>query len=886
MKYQYELTMKWMNRDENNNVIDDETINIDNDHIKQITVINDYENTNMPIMYASLMIDKNYIDKIIKNVKTAIIYLEINSMVIDEKDNTNISAKHITPYSGILTYFINQDINYNKDIEYKGDTSDSSKELLKTFTIGMMYEKCIEMNKNTTNITFIDTTPINEIAYFLKEYPLLIEPFDYNTKYSQLIVPPMDSLSKTIDFLNNVKVFYSTTYRFYIEPECIYLMSTSGKGVPKIGDEFDTCFFNVIPIDKSTSIKDGSNEDADNMCYQVDVHVKDTFFKIDTDTSKVYNSLISIIDPSIQSTSRNTGKGIAGLINKVNDIKDKINKTINDSRSLISDIPRTLSSESFLMSASADAIGYVIDRHGIPSTNNAFVDTIVKNEVAYQLREKGYTVYECGSMEAPLVIDNAIAEIENMKKLYIVKTTGGEKHDTKTKRKLVVDKLCDDQIKLLKYYKLKILSCKDSTKEINNNINDLKNNAIGCLMEMSSSESCFGGVEAENVCDNKESLKNKYNNCKKCAKGVQSSVNNLRENVNKINDLKVKLDQTKRVLSMFRNVYDLYMRATEENKPTVNPFDALISSLTSSAACVNKNSNTIKEGLVKAEASTSATLKMHKSMSNTMQTAISITNRYDNIVRSGLEIVNSIKGLKNSIREVRKLLTEQYKSMKKIGEAALSKFKQLNFSAGSLNELKTNINLIKDIENIGVLGVKQFEIAFNLNGTNDKGSLTGVKIIRIPNDNANMARNIKSDQENHSKMITMTKTDVDTSVFTPNKRYVINNYDGHSELNGSFILNKKIDYFLPSGDKFTISTVFDLMKVASENLNESSADKVSSVLSLLNNICGGNSKASNLINKGIEIAEGYKKAKNAYDEYKSAKKKYKKAVNKASKPNK
>lgn len=226
-----------------------------------MTIINDYEETNMPVIYADITIDKNYMDKVIKHAKTAHMFMYIYKM--SEKNDTGVKLKQLTSYTGKMSYFIDQDINYNKELDYKNTDEPNKKEVLQTFTIGLMFSECIETNKQTANTTLVNTTRMNAVAYYLQQYPYLIDTFTYNDNIDQLIVPPQESLSKTIQFLNDIKVFYDTPYRFYIDPGCVYLMNSSGEGTPKEGDLYDTVLFDIIPVDEGPAIEEGITEDSE-----------------------------------------------------------------------------------------------------------------------------------------------------------------------------------------------------------------------------------------------------------------------------------------------------------------------------------------------------------------------------------------------------------------------------------------------------------------------------------------------------------------------------------------------------------------------------------------------------------------------------------------------
>ena len=116
MKYEYLIELKW------SGVKDDgteDTINFNNENISSLMLTNDYEQSNMPMLAVTLTADKNDMDKIITNVKTACFYVSIYKLFINEV--TNLELKQLTPYYGKATYFVDQDINYNKERKFKED---------------------------------------------------------------------------------------------------------------------------------------------------------------------------------------------------------------------------------------------------------------------------------------------------------------------------------------------------------------------------------------------------------------------------------------------------------------------------------------------------------------------------------------------------------------------------------------------------------------------------------------------------------------------------------------------------------------------------------------------------------------------------------------------
>lgn len=137
MKYDYLIELKWSSIKDDGT---EDTINFNNENISSLMLTNDYEQSNMPMLAVTLTADKNDMDKIITNVKTACFYVSIYKLFMNEV--TNLELKQLTPYYGKATYFVDQDINYNKEIDYSDNKE--KKDNFIDFTIGMMFSECID----------------------------------------------------------------------------------------------------------------------------------------------------------------------------------------------------------------------------------------------------------------------------------------------------------------------------------------------------------------------------------------------------------------------------------------------------------------------------------------------------------------------------------------------------------------------------------------------------------------------------------------------------------------------------------------------------------------------------------------------------------------------
>lgn len=71
----------------------------------------------------------------------------------------------------------------------------------------------------------------------------------------------------------------------------------------------------------------------------------------------------------------------------------------------------------------------------------------------------------------------------------------------------------------------------------------------------------------------------------------------------------------------------------------------------------------------------------------------------------------------------------------------------------------------------------------------------------------------KNMAESNTVIIEIVKENIDTSVFTPNKEYQINNWQEYGEYNGRYTLLSKQDYIVNNSGQFGMSTMVKLRKV-------------------------------------------------------------------------
>jgi len=258
-------------------------------NIRYLTVEYNYEATNMPILIMNASLDKRLIDDMIKNQGKKNIVLTIKKYIIDQP----LIIKEIYIQEE-FTYFISSnDINKNDVEDYLGEENKSNKDITKIVNIGLLSEKLINNNKITINEVAKNTTLMDLICYHMRHMKLLIEPMN-NKNISEFIIPPCDSISKLLAYVNRYYTFYKDGYRLFYDFDKTYLLSNTTNYVKAKGDKYNDIFITISESTTRNFIVQGMEIDDITNKIDIDIPMSDISISEDTSTSKSYDKLIAI----------------------------------------------------------------------------------------------------------------------------------------------------------------------------------------------------------------------------------------------------------------------------------------------------------------------------------------------------------------------------------------------------------------------------------------------------------------------------------------------------------------------------------------------------------------------------------------------------------------
>lgn len=749
---------------------------IDQKNIKSLTIYKEYDKYNMPIATMNLHIDKKFADNIIKNSKTATMIMAVYKYQLDN----NAAIKQLY-FKHEFSYLTDDDTNKTEDIDYaKTDSKDEDREdVYRILKLGLISKKLVDRNLSPNNATIYKSSMQNIIVDLLNiSEPLLIEPFTETELVEQLIIPPKESLSKTLDYLNTIRVFYNTGYRFFMDLDNIYLVSKSGKATLRNVDKYATIKFNLSDIGgKEEAILEGFRDDDKTKSYIVDIPTTDIKYGKDNITDKELNGFTAVIDASKtvqQSYLKNSRAfgGIFGVYQNIMNTMNAIKKASSSVRQVVKNIHQT-----------TDTIkgnfNQIVEQ---AKESKSVIDTVA-------------TQAEALLRELPKTALDGTAEVVGLDGVV-------RKSDTNIK---------DVLTNIIKHTVVMQTTSTNTVEKSEDKFGKFKEAYTGQIYHIENFGSLVGAISPINFTDNTAQLTKEVS--KLPEKREQSKIH-FKESmtdfnaeytkyitsneiiVNSLNDTPDKLfyvtkkDNTGKAIE----THELDLRALKSNLPElVKNLDFSKMKLSDMKGFAEQMKNSLKlnanvgDGLKKQIA---ATREIPKDFSK-------------QILEGANTYVKSLQDTKNiAIANTKNSIINTTKSL-----GALKSNLSSLYQSGS-----TAISGISDMSKVGTNGESMIDVALDL--TDIVEDLGKRKLIRIPNDNMGLIKNFKHALELKSVYLSLSKQQLDNSIFNMNLKYLINNNTKeHKEDTTDYIMLSKIEVYTNQGERFLATTNMTFAKL-------------------------------------------------------------------------
>lgn len=737
---------------------------IPQNNIRSIIINKNFDSLTMPTITMSLEMDRELADEIIKNKKTASMFLRMNKIQTMGATNA-IEEKY---FDDIFTYLIEEDLDKTKKFRYNDPDIKNQKateaDKYRPIRIGLISKTSSDAARKPNNFVAYKSSMQDIVIKLLNiNKPLLIEPFDYKESISQFIVPPKETITKVLEYLNKIKVFYSTGYRFFMDLDAMYLVSKSGKYIAKQNEKAGIVNIEVKTLDKHDSLIRGMS--FENSAYSVIVEASNSNLDNTDLTDKEINSITAVVDGSKekQKSFLKQNKGFGGILGTYTNIMntiDNISKLTAQVRTTVGNIhAATYEIKAKLTELTDAAASFETTTQALITTTQATLAQIPKEA------EKEF------SKKYPDLLKNILHHASNVSSNY---------------NKNIIP--------------------------APQNMNNFTDQYLNQIYNIEATKGLVGGIEPNLLSDNVSPLMKLTNNFEKdkenSKQAFDGSLVKLSTDYSKYTH---SIGQIRKSLSAAPKKFTYEIR---EGKGK----EAKVITKTIDFAPLKK----FLDPVAKEHSASVGRMVEINSDKKTMKDSLTINKNIGSAVKNSVDSIKNIpKNFKTKMLEGENSYVSNLKNLK---ESSISDYKNTvstlsnDFKSitDSFNAIKNSASLsidsLKDISNIGSNGESIVNIA--LDAAEIVGDLNKRKIIRLPNDNINILKNIKHSLELRRVKIKVHKQELDNSIFTINKKFVIN-FEGTDNVKykGDYLLESMIEVYTNSGTQLQSNTILNFAKL-------------------------------------------------------------------------
>ena len=788
-QYKYTIQLSYLNNKTS------EKTDIPVENIASFIIDNDYVKSAMSKIFVKMFLDKNLIDDMIMNANDNLFNLVVNKFKVDDDQPTDVNRLEETLIYDQYTYFITGDINYRRDLDYPdvttGNTDEKRSDILKPIMIALVRKKSIEDKLKSFNFVLTNTTMIDAVNLGIKHMTTVLEPLEYNKKLEQVIIPPLTSVEAYLKFLNKISVFYSTPFRFYIENDICFLISSSAKSIPRKGDAINSIIIEIANQKDISANKLGMEIDEEKGYGRVIIPANDSEYKINRVTEKKFTKISAVLDSS-REKAKSIVSNIKNAISKATQCMSSVNDVVNQNKKKVnsksSEIAASKSIIIFHQGQLDDNMGYIKEACGViyaelEKALGVINFAEIQKKIDEYYGDPSNHDNDDNPSSSPIDLEEIRRQCESILNLGRTLISMGTYID---ERRPIVKKLIDDYIE---------------TRQV----------AIDSMVGSISINSFVNGIEPINLLDNTHLIENN-------SKTVSSNINKTNYNIENVmkpmlsefNTIKSKVASLISMLYGCQDEVIIIDEAAEINivvdlTPIKEDYGKLLKSyqgyIVESTNAISGTTDPVKEA--------------PKISSNVLSQTKEVIAMINSLKNMKIDLKSEFKTMGSKLSGIATSTTSQVKlpDLTKVQtHVPINKLHDLgstNLNIGNISNITKNLDSIKDLSNIGGLGLTKLDTEVSMLGRSVTGMKDNFTFVRVPNDNPNMIKNIKANIENNTANLTINKNNIDTSLFTLNKEYVVRNFDSHSNRDGHFLLIKKKDVFLREAKEFTLNSIID-----------------------------------------------------------------------------
>lgn len=249
----------------------------------------------LPVIYVTCNLDSNMHTKITASYESSKFKLTLKKKNALSKTSKAFS----TVVSGTFNYITsNTNVNDTDKLNKKVESADTS---YRSITIGLVSVEMTNKLRTSFNGIYKNTTQLDLIQKLALEglNNVIFEPLKDNKKYENIMIPPLSTRYKLLEFLFNDSAFYNTNFEFFMDFKNTYLISKNGEAISPNGpglvviDVQDAT--SVDSFDDGFKIQDGT--------YHICVSGSDINMIINEGTEKVSNQIVSFNDNNLNAST-------------------------------------------------------------------------------------------------------------------------------------------------------------------------------------------------------------------------------------------------------------------------------------------------------------------------------------------------------------------------------------------------------------------------------------------------------------------------------------------------------------------------------------------------------------------------------------------------------
>lgn len=260
--YRYSISLKYSLNGKVYDIIDE--------CIKSIIIDSDYDKLNMPMIFITLDIYQSMVNRMILNQHSGTFIMDLKKCVA----NSDMPDLYNDYINDKFVYFITGDVDQRVDMA-TGNTEENTVED-KHITVSLGLLSMDHVNKNKKVVSGVIDGKLSSIMYYITSHlPIVIEPPKNNVSLTNKILPPLDSVAKMLKYLNSISVFYPTAYRFFIDFDRSYLLSSSGRALKAARDNITSVVITIYHKHKMDSAVQGMITNRQQSIYEMYVSSAD-----------------------------------------------------------------------------------------------------------------------------------------------------------------------------------------------------------------------------------------------------------------------------------------------------------------------------------------------------------------------------------------------------------------------------------------------------------------------------------------------------------------------------------------------------------------------------------------------------------------------------------